>query len=217
MLPAGARVGWARLKRQRRARAQVVWSVLIDAVPTHGRNAQQITGAVTKQIKTYAKLLNEFTATAKLEAALLVHVQARRPRALRPGPQPLPALARLFETAFRSAASAGRTAWWVRVPGRRARMPAAAADAPAVPRRAGLSTTASGALLRPPPGRDPCLPAAARRRSPRAASAPGRARARARDAARPNLNPTPRAQVYCCLSSELLRCCARCTTRTCWG
>ncbi len=70
MLPAGARVGWARLKRQRRARAQVVWSVLIDAVPTHGRNAQQITGAVTKQIKTYAKLLNEFTATAKLEAAL---------------------------------------------------------------------------------------------------------------------------------------------------
>ena len=57
--------------------SQVVWSVLIDAVPTHGRNAQQITGAVTKQIKTYAKLLNEFTTTAKQEAALLVHVQAR--------------------------------------------------------------------------------------------------------------------------------------------
>ena len=53
--------------------------MLIDAVPTHGRNAQQITGAVGKQIKTYAKLLNEFTTTAKLEAALLVHVQARRP------------------------------------------------------------------------------------------------------------------------------------------
>ena len=57
--------------------AQVVWSVLIDAVPTHGRNAQQITGVVQKQIKTYAKLLNEFTTTAKQEAALLVHVQAR--------------------------------------------------------------------------------------------------------------------------------------------
>ena len=57
--------------------AQVVWSVLIDAVPTHGRNAQQITGAVQKQIKTYAQLLNEFTSTAKQEAALLVHVQAR--------------------------------------------------------------------------------------------------------------------------------------------
>ncbi|KAK9825641.1 hypothetical protein WJX81_003224 [Elliptochloris bilobata] len=54
---------------------KVVWSVLIDAVPTHGRNAQQITGAVQKQIKTYAKLLNEFTTTAKQEAALLVHVQ----------------------------------------------------------------------------------------------------------------------------------------------
>ena len=51
--------------------------MLIDAVPTHGRNAQQITGAVQKQIKTYAKLLNEFTTTAKQEAALLVHVQAR--------------------------------------------------------------------------------------------------------------------------------------------
>ena len=51
--------------------------MLIDAVPTHGRNAQQITGAVQKQIKTYAKLLNEFTSTAKQEAALLVHVQAR--------------------------------------------------------------------------------------------------------------------------------------------
>lgn len=62
---------------QRARAAQVVWSVLIDAVPTHGRNAQQITGAVQKQIKTYAKLLNEFTTTAKQEAALLVHVQAR--------------------------------------------------------------------------------------------------------------------------------------------
>ena len=51
--------------------------MLIDAVPTHGRNAQQITGVVQKQIKTYAKLLNEFTTTAKQEAALLVHVQAR--------------------------------------------------------------------------------------------------------------------------------------------
>ena len=62
---------------QRACVAQVVWSVLIDAVPTHGRNAQQITGVVQKQIKTYAKLLNEFTTTAKQEAALLVHVQAR--------------------------------------------------------------------------------------------------------------------------------------------
>jgi len=100
-------VGWARLRRQRRARAQVVWSVLIDAVPTHGRNAQQITGAVTKQIKTYAKLLNEFTATAKLEAALLVHVQARRPCALRSEPQPLPALARDLRPPFALPARGG--------------------------------------------------------------------------------------------------------------
>ena len=212
VLPAGARVGWARLRRQRRARAQVVWSVLIDAVPTHGRNAQQITGAVTKQIKTYAKLLNEFTATAKLEAALLVHVQARRPCALRSEPQPLPALARDLRPPFALPARGGPRGGRACRGG--ARMPAAAAEVPCCSRRAGLSTTASGALLRLPPGRGPCLPAAARRARKRAparrpAAAGGlsarHARARARDAARPNPNPPPRAQVYCYEDSKLLK------------
>ena len=58
---------------------QVVWTVLLDAVPTGGKNGQQIVSAVAKQIKTYVKLLNAFSTTGRAEAALLVHMQVRPP------------------------------------------------------------------------------------------------------------------------------------------
>ena len=49
----------------------------MDAVPTVGKNQQQIMSSTVKQIKTYKKLFDEFANTARLEAALLVHVQVR--------------------------------------------------------------------------------------------------------------------------------------------
>ena len=54
---------------------QVVWTVIMDAVPTGGKNGQQIVSAVAKQVKTYSKLLNAFSNTGRAEAALLVHMQ----------------------------------------------------------------------------------------------------------------------------------------------
>ena len=54
---------------------QVIWTVLLDAVPTGGKNGQQIVSAVLKQVKTYSKLLNAFCNTGRAEASLLVHVQ----------------------------------------------------------------------------------------------------------------------------------------------
>ena len=53
----------------------MVWTVLINAVPTMGKNAQQIVGAVKKQITTYKALLAENVPTARLEGVLLVQVQ----------------------------------------------------------------------------------------------------------------------------------------------
>ena len=49
--------------------------MVISAVPTVGKNNQQILSAMIKQIKQYKKLINTYCSTARLEAALLVHVQ----------------------------------------------------------------------------------------------------------------------------------------------
>lgn len=54
---------------------KVLWSTLIGVVPLGGKNAQQITAAIQKQMRTYQKLLATFTTTARAEAALLNHVQ----------------------------------------------------------------------------------------------------------------------------------------------
>ncbi len=56
---------------------QVVWTVLIEAVPTTGKNAAQILAAVLKQVKAYKQLLTTFCSSARVEAALMVHVQVR--------------------------------------------------------------------------------------------------------------------------------------------
>ena len=49
--------------------------MVISAVPTVGKNNQQILSAMIKQIKQYKKLINTYCSSARLEAALLVHVQ----------------------------------------------------------------------------------------------------------------------------------------------
>lgn len=57
--------------------AQVLWNTLIGAVPLSGKNNQQIQGAITKQVKKYQKLLEAFSGSARLEAALMIHIQVR--------------------------------------------------------------------------------------------------------------------------------------------
>lgn len=54
---------------------KVLWSTLIGIIPLGGKNAQQITAAIQKQMRTYQKLLATFTTTTRAEAALLNHVQ----------------------------------------------------------------------------------------------------------------------------------------------
>ncbi|KAK9908637.1 hypothetical protein WJX75_000787 [Coccomyxa subellipsoidea] len=54
---------------------KVVWTVLIEAVPTTGKNAAQIKAAILKQVKAYKSLLSTFCSSARVEAALMVHVQ----------------------------------------------------------------------------------------------------------------------------------------------
>lgn len=49
--------------------------MLLDAVPTVGKNGQQIASAISKQVKVYSKLLNAFCNTTRAETALIVHVQ----------------------------------------------------------------------------------------------------------------------------------------------
>ena len=49
--------------------------MLIEAIPTVGKNTQQIRAAILKQFKAYEKLLNTFCGSARVEASLIVHVQ----------------------------------------------------------------------------------------------------------------------------------------------
>ena len=63
---------------------QVIWTVLIEAIPTVGKNTQQVRAAIQKQVKAYEKLLNAFCGSARVEASLIVHVQVRA-AALSPG------------------------------------------------------------------------------------------------------------------------------------
>ncbi|CAL5222709.1 g5112 [Coccomyxa viridis] len=54
---------------------KVIWTVLIEAIPTVGKNTQQVRAAIQKQVKAYEKLLNAFCGSARVEASLIVHVQ----------------------------------------------------------------------------------------------------------------------------------------------
>ena len=56
---------------------QVVWTVLVEAIPTVGKNTQQIKAAILKQVKAYEKLLNAFCGSARVEASLIVHLQVQ--------------------------------------------------------------------------------------------------------------------------------------------
>ena len=49
--------------------------MLVEAIPTVGKNTQQIRAAILKQVKAYEKLLNAFCGSARVEASLIVHVQ----------------------------------------------------------------------------------------------------------------------------------------------
>ena len=51
--------------------------MLVEAIPTVGKNTQQIRAAILKQVKAYEKLLNAFCGSARVEASLIVHVQVR--------------------------------------------------------------------------------------------------------------------------------------------
>lgn len=54
---------------------QVLWNTLIGAVSLGGKNNQQVQTAIAKQVKRYQKLLEAFSGSARLEAALMVHIQ----------------------------------------------------------------------------------------------------------------------------------------------
>lgn len=56
---------------------QVIWTVLVEALPMVGKNAQQIRAMVLRQVKAYKALLNTFCTNARTEAAFMVHLQAR--------------------------------------------------------------------------------------------------------------------------------------------
>jgi hypothetical protein len=54
---------------------RVLWAAVIAAVPTQGRNAQQVLAAVAHAVRFYRPLLARYAATARGEGALLVHAQ----------------------------------------------------------------------------------------------------------------------------------------------
>ena len=54
---------------------QIIFTVLIDAISTVGKNGQQILSAILKQIKLNAKLLTSFTTSGRVESSLINHVQ----------------------------------------------------------------------------------------------------------------------------------------------
>lgn len=54
---------------------QIIFTVLIDALSTVGKNGQQILSAILKQIKQNSKLLTEFATSGRVESALINHIQ----------------------------------------------------------------------------------------------------------------------------------------------
>ncbi len=58
--------------------------MVIEALPMVGKNAQQIRAMVLRQVKAYKALLHAFCAGARVEAALMVHLQACAATPLQP-------------------------------------------------------------------------------------------------------------------------------------
>ncbi|CAA2981172.1 basic leucine zipper and W2 domain-containing 2-like [Olea europaea subsp. europaea] len=56
---------------------RILWDVMMDAVQWSGKNQQQNANAALHQVKTWAKLLNTFCTTGKLELELLYKVQVQ--------------------------------------------------------------------------------------------------------------------------------------------
>ncbi|XP_068657603.1 uncharacterized protein [Aristolochia californica] len=54
---------------------RILWDVIMDAVQWSGKNQQQNANAALRQVKTWAKLLNTFCTTGKLELELIYKVQ----------------------------------------------------------------------------------------------------------------------------------------------
>lgn len=54
---------------------RVLWSAIVAAAPTHGRNTAQVLSAVARGVRAYKPVLARYAATARGEGALLVHVQ----------------------------------------------------------------------------------------------------------------------------------------------
>ncbi|XP_020261560.1 basic leucine zipper and W2 domain-containing protein 1-like isoform X1 [Asparagus officinalis] len=54
---------------------RIVWDVLMDAVQWSGKNQQQNANSALRQVKTWAKLLNAFCTSGKLELELMYKVQ----------------------------------------------------------------------------------------------------------------------------------------------
>lgn len=54
---------------------KVVWTVLMGSLNLTGKNQQQVTQAIIKQIRTHKKLISTYCSSARLEASLLVTVQ----------------------------------------------------------------------------------------------------------------------------------------------
>ncbi|KAL3838547.1 hypothetical protein ACJIZ3_023138 [Penstemon smallii] len=54
---------------------RILWDVMMDAVQWSGKNQQQNANSVLRQVKTWAKLLNVFCNTGKLELELMYKVQ----------------------------------------------------------------------------------------------------------------------------------------------
>ncbi|KAL6516813.1 hypothetical protein OROMI_001795 [Orobanche minor] len=56
---------------------RILWDVLMDAVQWSGKNQQQNANFALRQVKTWAKLLNAFCTTGKLELELMYKVQVQ--------------------------------------------------------------------------------------------------------------------------------------------
>lgn len=54
---------------------KILWDVIMDAVQWSGKNQQQNANAALRQVKTWAKLLNTFCTSGKLELELIYKVQ----------------------------------------------------------------------------------------------------------------------------------------------
>ncbi|KAK8507897.1 hypothetical protein V6N13_140636 [Hibiscus sabdariffa] len=54
---------------------RILWDVLMDAVQWSGKNQQQNANSALRQVKTWAKLLNSFCTSGKLELELIYKVQ----------------------------------------------------------------------------------------------------------------------------------------------